>query len=81
MEEKDPIGGEEDKKSKKRYLALFGDVTVLVVAIAYTLLCALVNTEHILPNTEVNGVQLGSMSVEEAAKALEADRISGAVWG
>ena len=76
MEEKDPIGGEEDKKSKKRYLALFGDVTVLVVAIAYTLLCALVNTEHILPNTEVNGVQLGSMSVEEAAKALEADRIA-----
>lgn len=66
----------EEKKSKKRYFAIFGDIVVLVLALAYTLLCAMVNTEHILPNTEVNGVQLGSMSVEEAAKALEADYIA-----
>jgi vancomycin resistance protein YoaR len=68
--------GQETKKSKKRYIALFGDIAVLVVALAYTLLCAMVNTEHILPNTEVNGVQLGSMSVGEATKALEADWIA-----
>ncbi len=66
----------EEKKSKKRYIAILGDIVVLVLALAYTLLCAMVNTEHILPNTEVNGVQLGSMSVEEAAKALEADYIA-----
>ena len=34
--------GQETKKSKKRYIALFGDIAVLVVALAYTLLCAMV---------------------------------------
>ena len=56
------------KRKKKRILAVLP-----VLAALYLLLCAVTDTEHILPNTRINDLQRGGMDVRAAAAALEAD--------
>lgn len=60
------MAGKRRKKRKKRKLPA-------LLAVLYLLLCAVTDTEHILPNTRINGLQLGGMDVQTAAAALEAD--------
>ncbi len=44
-----------------------------VLSVFYLALCAAADTEHILPNTRINGRQLGGMDEQRAAAVLEAD--------
>ena len=44
-----------------------------VLSVFYLTLCAAADTEHILPNTRINGRQLGGMDEQRAAAVLEAD--------
>lgn len=61
-------GKRRKKRMKGRILAVLS-----VLAVLYLLLCAVTDTEHILPHTRINGLQLGGMDEREAAAALEAD--------
>ncbi|HCT90322.1 MAG TPA: hypothetical protein DF613_02895 [Lachnospiraceae bacterium] len=63
------VAGKRRKKQKKRKIW----AVLPILAALYVLLCAVADTEHILPNTRINGLQLQGMDEREAADALEAD--------
>ena len=60
-------------KKTRRMLLLIPAVALVVLAGGYILLCALANTERMLPRTTVNKVDLSGMTREEAMAALKAD--------
>ncbi len=63
----------EKKNYPKKRIILFTSIAVLLSAIAYLTLCAMVKPDCILPNTTINGISLDGMSLKEAANILEND--------
>lgn len=59
-------------KSKNRRNTGLLLAAVLTLLAAYTALCAMVDMEHILPGTTVEGVDIGGMALTEAADILKA---------
>lgn len=58
-------------KRKNRRSAGLLFAAALTLFAAYTALCAMVDTEHILPGTEADGVDIGGMTCAEAAGTLK----------
>lgn len=63
----------DERKEKKKHIIFLITAGALLLAAAYLILCASVKTDRILPNTTVNKVSLGGMTLPDAAGALEAD--------
>ena len=63
----------DERKEKKKHIIFLITAGALFLAAAYLILCASVKTDRILPNTTVNKVSLGGMTLPDAAGALEAD--------
>lgn len=55
----------------KRTVPMIAAGISLLLAGGYTLLCALPDTERMLPRTTINDVPLGGMTLEEATETLE----------
>lgn len=55
----------------KRFMIIF--TTVLLFAGGYIAFCATTDTEHILPDTTINDVDISGMTLEEATDTLKAD--------
>lgn len=57
----------------RKYVMLFAGIVLLAAAAGYLALCAMAKPGHILPNTTVNGKQIGGMGLKEAKELLEED--------
>lgn len=58
---------------KKHILPLLATGALALFTGGYILLCAMTNTDHMLPRTEIHGVSLGGMTLDAALDALKAD--------
>ena len=59
----------DERKEKKKHIIFLITAGALLLAAAYLILCASVKTDRILPNTTVNKVSLGGMTLPDAAGA------------
>ena len=64
------------QKKKRSVWHIAAALLILILAVlggGYALLCALVDQETVMPNTEINGVSLGGLTLEEAGAAIQED--------
>jgi len=58
------------KGVKKKLLVIFSGLMIFIVA-GYLVLCVVAGSNDYMANTTINGIEVGDMTKEEAAKALE----------
>lgn len=63
----------DERKGTGRRIFFLITAGTLLLAAAYLILCASVKTDSILPNTTVNSISLGGMTLKDAVSALEED--------
>lgn len=66
---------DEKKMGRGRVAAISGIIAMLLI-IVYIILCFAVDTEHMMPGTTINGIDLSGMTLEEAVDRLHDDEKS-----